>query len=121
MKRVLAAIIFSSLFAACSSSTAIVQERMVISPQRIAFDPPASSKLISITHTCTCPFSWNATVDSARAWFTIPQNFPVTKQGDDSFIPLSIDRTKLTANDSVVVRIKSNSYGTDTIMVVAIK
>jgi len=121
MKPVLAAILLSFLFAACSTSTAIVQERMVISPQRVSFEPPANSKLVAITHTCTCPFTWTAKVDSVRAWFTIPQNFPATKQGDDSFIPLSIDRSKLTANDSVVLRIQSNSYGTDTIMVVAIK
>jgi hypothetical protein len=123
MKSVLAAVFLSLLLTSCYTTTPIVQERMVIAPSTITFAAPDTSKTVSITHTCTCPFYWNATTsDASKQWLVIGPNFPASMQGDRSSIAISIDRTKLTKLiDTTVVRIQSNSYGADSIVVIAIK
>ncbi|HZK76592.1 MAG TPA: hypothetical protein VFD13_06760 [Candidatus Kapabacteria bacterium] len=98
----------------------IVQERMVIAPDTVVFRPATSDSTISITHTCSCPFSWSATISpiSDTAWL----HFPTYQSGDKNDVPLSIDRAKLTADTSRAnIAVASNSYGTDTIVVVAIR
>lgn len=98
----------------------IIQERMVIAPDTVVFRPPTTDSTISITHTCTCPFSWNATVlpTTDTAWLAF-QNY---QSGDKSDVPITIDRAKLSADTNrAQIAIASNSYGTDTIVVVAIR
>jgi hypothetical protein len=106
-------------FTGCSTDP-IVQERMVIAPDTIVFRPPTTDSSISITHTCSCPFSWSATIsptaDTTWLHFTTYQN------GDKTNVPISINRANLIADTSrAAISIASNSYGTDTIVVVAIK
>ncbi|HET6401752.1 MAG TPA: hypothetical protein VFH95_10170 [Candidatus Kapabacteria bacterium] len=98
----------------------IVQERMVIAPDTIVFRSPVMDSGISITHTCSCPFSWSATVSpvSDTAWLT----FPTYQSGDKKDVPISIDRAKLPADTNrAAIAIASNSYGTDTLVVIAIR
>ncbi|MFI5201001.1 MAG: hypothetical protein ACHQNE_01260 [Candidatus Kapaibacterium sp.] len=123
MKPIFALALICFVFGCCLSgcmNDPIVQERMVIAPDTIVFRSPATDSTISITHTCSCPFSWNATVSpiADTAWLT----FPTYQSGDKSDVPISIDRTKLLSDTSrAAIAIASNSYGTDTIVVMAVK
>jgi hypothetical protein len=110
----------SSAFLTGCATNPIVQERMVIVPDTIVFHPSTTDSSISITHTCSCPFSWSATISPTAdtAWL----HFPTYQNGDKTNVPISIDRAKLSADTSrAAIAIASNSYGTDKIMVVAIK
>ena len=111
------------VFSSCEQNTTFVQEKMVIDPHTVVFAAPDTAKTISITHTCTCPFYWNTTdLDTAKHWLKLTQNFPAYRNGDWSTVPISIDRSQLmAATDTVRLQIASNSYGWDTIRVVAIK
>ena len=109
----------SMMLAGCMNDP-IVQERMVIAPDTIVFRSPAMDSTISITHTCSCPFSWSATVSPATdtAWL----HFQTYQSGDKKDVPISIDRTKLSSDTCrAAIVIASNSYGTDTIVAIAIK
>lgn len=114
------------LLSACTVPD-VVQERMVISPSAIVFPSSRSDTTVSITHTCSCPFSWTATLDtvghhSSAGWLTLGPNFPASMTGDHASIPLSIDRSKLLASrDTTTIVIASNSYGVDSIVVIAVK
>ena len=123
MRLVFVAFLLSLSLTSCFTTTPIVQERMVIEPRIITFAAPDTSKTISITHTCTCPFYWNATTsDASKQWLVVGRNFPASMQGDRSSITVSIDRSKLTkASDTLRVRVQSNSYGADSITVIAEK
>jgi hypothetical protein len=106
-----------ALLSGCSVAPA-VQEHMVIAPRTIVFSSPQQDSTVSITHTCTCPFSWNATVSPQALWLS----FPTNQSGDKTDVPISIDRTKLIADTNrATVTIASNSYGSDSIVVIAIK
>ncbi len=113
----LASAIFA--LAACTNEP-IVQEYMIIAPDTITLAPPTASSTISITHSCSCPFSWSASITplSDTAWLTF-QNY---QSGDRKDVPVSIDRTKLPADTNVAtIHLASNSYGDTTITVVAIR
>ena len=109
----------SAMLAGCANDP-IIQERMVIAPDTIAFRAPSADSTISITHTCTCPFSWNGTISPTAdtAWL----HFPSYQSGDKSDVPISINRSLLTADTSrATIIIVSNSYGNDSILVTAIR
>ncbi len=112
-------ILLSTLFAGCSVAPAI-QERMIIAPHAIVFPSSTSDSAVSITHSCTCPFSWNATISPSidTAWLT----FQTSMTGDKSDVPISIHRSLLTADTNrATILILSNSYGNDSIAVTAIR
>jgi hypothetical protein len=105
------------LFAGCSVAPA-VQEYMIVAPHSIVFSPSALDSTVSITHSCTCPFSWNASVSPVSPWLT----FQTSQSGDKSDIPISIDTSLLFADTNrATILIISNSYGDDSIVVTAIK
>jgi hypothetical protein len=105
------------LFAGCSVAPA-VQEHMIIAPHTIVFSSSAPDSTVSITHSCTCPFSWDATVSPVSLWLT----FQTSQSGDKSDIPISIDTALLPADTNrATILIVSNSYGDDSIIVTAIK
>ncbi len=112
-----AIVLLVALLAGCTTN-AVVQEVMVINPHLINFASADSVKTVSITHTCTCPFSWSSyMLDSSVHWVVIA----ASHSGDFAAVPIAIDRSKLPATlvDSIDarVRIVSNEYGTDTITV----
>jgi hypothetical protein len=114
---------FIVLGISCASGCAtdpVVQERMVIAPDTIVFRTPSADSTISITHTCSCPFSWKATLSPAMdtTWLT----FPTYQSGDKKDVPISINRAKLLADTNrATLSIASNSYGTDSIVVIAVR
>ncbi|GEM_PF-2175588 len=100
------------------SNAPIIPEYMIIQPDTLILRAPTADTTVSITHSCTCPFSWNSTVNPPSPWLTF-QNY---QSGDRMNIPISIDRTKLTSDTSrAIVSIASNSYGDTTIVIEAIK
>jgi hypothetical protein len=105
--------------ASCANEP-IVQEHMIITPDTIVFAPSVADSTISITHSCSCPFTWNATVSpiADTAWLT----FPTYQSGDKSNVPISIKRMLLTADTTIAkIILASNSYGDTTIVVKAIR
>lgn len=106
------------LMAGCSTAPPATQEYMIIAPQAIVFSDTTSDSTVSITHSCTCPFSWNATVTPTVAWLT----FPTSQTGDKTDVPVSINRSLLTSDTNrAAILIVSNSYGDDSIVVTAVR
>jgi hypothetical protein len=104
-------------FAGCSVAPA-VQEHMIIAPHTIVFSSTVPDSTVSITHSCTCPFFWNATISPVSPWLT----FQTYQSGDKSDLPISIDTSLLTADTNrATIVIVSNSYGADSILVTAIR
>ncbi len=105
------------VFAGCSVAPA-VQEHMIIAPHTLVFSPTTQDSTVSITHSCTCPFTWNATVSPVSPWLT----FQSYQSGDKTDIPIAVDTSLLTADTNrATILIISNSYGEDSIIVTAIK
>ncbi len=115
---------FVSIVAGCANEP-ILQEYMIIVPDTMVFHAPlpgaaTQDSTISITHSCSCPFSWSATIvpPSDTAWLT----FPTYQSGDKSDVPISIDRANLTSDTSrATINIASNSYGDTSILIIAIR
>ena len=118
MKFVLA-VALCMLFMGCSVATPVQQEYMIVAPHAIVFSTSTPDTMtVSITHSCTCPFSWNATVSPSSPWLS----FPGSLTGDKSDIPISVDTALLTTGTNrATILIVSNSYGDDSIVVTAIK
>jgi hypothetical protein len=101
----------------CSVAPA-VQEHMIIAPHSIVFSSSTIDSTVSITHSCTCPFSWNATISPPVSWLS----FPESQTGDKTDVPIAIVDSLLTADTNrATILIASNSYGDDSILVTAIK
>lgn len=114
------AVLLSALLAGCSVTAPVQQEYMIIAPHSIVLASPVSDSTVSITHSCTCPFTWNATISPSidTSWLI----FPTYQSGDKTDIPISIDTSKLaTGTSRATILIVSNSYGEDSIVVTAIK
>jgi hypothetical protein len=106
----------------CSQNAPITVEKMVISPDTVVFPAGDSVAAVSITHTCTCPFSWNATISPATDWLVLDTNFQSYQSGDKDDVPVSINRWLLTSDTSrTFIHIVSNAYGGDSILVIAYK
>jgi hypothetical protein len=107
----------AAALAGCSVAPA-VQEHMIIAPHTIVFSSTTQDSTVSITHSCTCPFTWNATVSPVSPWLT----FQLYQSGDKTDIPISVNDTLFTADTNrATILIVSNSYGEDSIVVTAIK
>jgi len=103
--------------AGCSVAPA-TQEHMILAPHTIVFSPSSPDSTVSITHSCTCPFSWNATIPPSAPWLS----FPESQTGDKTDVPISIVDSLLPAGTNrATILIVSNSYGDDSILVTAIK
>jgi len=111
-------IAFAGIFAACNdNSTTVIQHEMVISPKTLTYAHGVSTQNLSITHTCTCPFSWYVNVLDSTLVFK-----DTSGVGDYTQVPITIDRTKLSADTlHVRLQITSNGYGTDTVAVTVLK
>ncbi len=101
----------------CSVAPA-VQEHMIIAPHTIVFSASTLDSTVSITHSCTCPFSWYDSIYPPAPWLT----FPSRQNGDKADVPIVIDTSMLSADTNrATILIISNSYGDDSILVTAIK
>ncbi len=113
-------ILFICLFAiainGCTTDTTYTVHEMVVSPKSLTFSSGDTVKTLSITHTCTCPFSWNVNVLTLTS---VLQNS--TGSGDNTQVPIKIDRTKLT-RDTLLASLQITSvYGKDTVQVMILK
>ena len=117
VSALLALSIVAVWIAGCSTDT-VTEERMVIAPRTLQFVPGDSVETVSITHTCTCPFTWWSSFDSTATWLSVP----ATMHGDHPDVQITVDRSKM-PTDSVhaFIRITSNAYGIDSIEVIAKK
>ncbi len=117
MKLVLACA-FVFLVYGCTTNAPVVSEYMIIAPHSIAMTAARPDSTVSITHSCTCPFTWNSTIIPASPWLT----FPTYQNGDKTDVPISIDTSQLpvgTSHASIIIN--SNSYGEDSILVTVSK
>ena len=111
--------LLAGVLASCANEP-IVSEFMIIAPDSIVLRAPTQDTTISITHSCSCPFSWTATITPLpdTAWLKF-QNY---QSGDKTNVPLTIDRARLqTDTNRATIRLASNSYGDTTITVIAIR
>jgi hypothetical protein len=115
------------LFAGCVSEPAPSEDHMIFSSKSFTFVSGDTVETVSITHSCTCPFSWEATVipqsaiditDTDTGWLV----FPKKMTGDHHDIPIET-RPKYydSATNHATIIIRSNRYGNDTMQVIAIK
>jgi hypothetical protein len=109
-----------ALLASCATAP-VTREYMIISPKMITFDHRGdTTKSVSITHSCTCPFEWSSafSTDTASHWIT----FTHDTVGDHSSIPIIVHPWMLPkdTNDAwIAINSAHGSYGTDTIHVTA--
>lgn len=109
---------FGAIFFGCSdTTTTYTKHELVVTPKILTFAHGDTIRTLSITHTCTCPFSWNVNVlDSTR----VLQN--LSGIGDNAQLQIHIDRSKLSGDTlKSSLQITSNGYGTDTVQVTVLK
>ena len=109
------------------ATTPVTTEYMIISPKTVTFDHALNhddtARTVSITHSCTCPFSWTSDIHrvdttDTLAWIT----FPHDTVGDHGSIPIAVHPWEMPKDTNyALVAINSNSYGSDTIHVIAIR
>jgi hypothetical protein len=107
--------LLSAVLSSCATDT-VTEERIVVAPHALSFASSDSVKTVSVTHTCTCPFTWNAIVPQDAPWLKIAASM----QGDHSDVPVSIDRSLLTQNsETATIHFTTNGYGSDSLVVTA--
>src|SRR5438874_821202 len=108
--------IFLLTMSSCTSSTSVIESKMIVTPMQISFEKQDSLKRLSITHTCTCPFNWNPTPDAD--WILVQPGGSM----DNDTVPVRLDRAKLAYDTTTgTITITSNGYGTATVTVTAIR
>jgi hypothetical protein len=122
MKKFLA-LLSLIVIAGCSDSNTVVVEdqRMIVSPTTLVFNSGETEKTISISHTCTCAFSWTCSVT--------PPNGVLKDTNGIGDTPTAVirvvDRSKMTSDTLHTSIIVSNNspivYGIDTIAVTVIR
>lgn len=109
---------FAICFISCSDSitTTYTVQHQVITPHSLIFASADTMKTISITHTCTCPFSWNVNVLTATQAL---QSFSGT--GDNAKVEIHLDRTKLMVDTLMAMMEVHSAYGRDTVQVTVLR
>src|SRR5437870_1282761 len=118
MKYLLLFAVAAVIFGCDDNTTSIVEHKQLVSPKTLVFAKGESVKNLSITHTCTCPFSWNVNVLTVT-----PALKDTSGTNDNASVPISIDRTKLPA-DSVIYatfEVASNYANRDTVQVTIVR
>jgi hypothetical protein len=104
--------------AGCDNTTTTVLEHvMTVSPKTLTYAHGEDTKMISITHNCSCPFSWFISViDSTQV---LKDTSGVQ---DNAKVPINIDRSKL-HSDTLHARLQISTYGygTDTVFITVFK
>src|ERR1044071_3314765 len=121
------------LCSGCVSEPVTTSEHMIFSSKVVRFERGVSSASISITHSCTCPFGWTSTVipesaikttDKDTAWLIFPWVDPTMMVGDQHNGPIETRPGSYDADTNyatIIIRSEHNTYGTDTIQIVAIR
>jgi hypothetical protein len=110
--------VFATVMIGCSyNPTTVLKHELVVSPMSLTFPSGVSVQHLSITHTCTCPFSW--TVNPLDLSLVLPSP---RGNWDSTNAWIVIDRSKLTVDTlHSSLQITSNGYGTDTVQVIVIR
>jgi hypothetical protein len=104
------------LFGCSDNTTTYTVHEQVITPRTLTFAHSDAMKTLSITHTCTCPFSWNINVLTSTQVLKDTSGY-----GDNTQVPIAIDRSKLTVDTLYSMLEIASSYGRDTITVTVLK
>jgi hypothetical protein len=99
-----------------NTTTTTTTHEQVIAPKSLTFAHGESVKTLSITHTCTCPFTWYVTVLNPNAVLK-----DTIGTGDNTAVPFTIDRSKLTVDTLIDAIAIHSAYGTDTIQITVLK
>src|ERR1051325_10340183 len=110
---------FLVLMPGCVSEPPTTREYMIISQKNIVFSQNDSIHHISITHSCTCPFSWTAHLnDTSVHWLEFPIDSSSAVIGDHNNIFIGTYPSLYTKDtNDVTITVISNNYGSDTIHV----
>ena len=98
------------------NSTTVTIHEMSVTPTTLTFSHADTVKTISITHNCTCPFTWNVNVLTATQAI---QGF--TGTGDNTHVAIQIDRSKMTGDTLLTELQVKSGYGSDTVKVTILK
>jgi hypothetical protein len=116
MKLLLTLLSVIFIVAGCSETTSF-ERKMELSPKTLVFQPTEMIKTISITHTCTCPFSWKcATRDTSGTLVLVADG-----SGDNSAVPIQIDHTKMTLDTLITYVNVTSNYQPDSVLVTVYK
>ncbi len=116
MRTLLLVLVAITIFGCNDTGTQVIVNRMVISPKVLTYQSGETTKTLSITHTCTCPFNWTVAV--------VPPNGVLkdtTGTWDNSSVPIQIDRSKLLVDTLKTLLRISSTFGVDTVKVTVIK
>lgn len=117
MKFLLLFVFGIAFFGCYSNTTTYTVHELVVSPLSLTFSHGDTVKTLSITHTCTCPFSWNVNVLDSTAVLQ-----PTSGSGDNTQVAIHIDRTKFKGDSlHAALQVNGYSYGIDTIRVTVFK
>jgi len=117
MKTVVAVVLLMFIAAGCSETTSSFERKMELSPKTLVFQPSENMKTVSITHTCTCAFSWHCTTkDTSGALILVASG-----SGDNSAVPIQVDRSKLTVDTLVTYVHVTSNYQPDSVLVTVYK
>lgn len=117
MKKLLLIGLAAAFFGCNDNGTTVIEHALVVTPKTLTFAHGVSSQNLSITHTCSCPFSWNANPLDTDKVLQAASGF-----WDSSHALITIDRSQL-KQDTLHSRLQiiSNGYGTDTIAVTVLR
>ena len=117
MKTVIALVLLMFIAAGCSETTSSFERKMELSPKTLVFQPSENMKTVSITHTCTCAFSWHCTTkDTSGALILIG-----TGSQDNENVPIQIDRSKLIVDTLITYVHVTSNYQPDSVLVTVYK
>ena len=103
---------FAVVMIGCSNPTTVSTHEQVVTPKILTFMHGDVVKTLSITHTCTCPFPWYVKVLTVTSVLKDTNGL-----GDNTKVPISIDRSKLTVDTLSSMLDISSSFGRDTVQV----
>jgi hypothetical protein len=116
MKLLFLSVFVIVMFGCSNNPTTVSVQEQVVSPKTLTFMHGDAAKTLSITHTCTCPFPWSVNVLTATQVLKDTSGY-----GDNTKVPISIDRSKITVDTlHAMLQVKS-SYGADTVQVTVIR
>jgi hypothetical protein len=105
-----AVLFFALLLGSCSETTSSFERKMVVSPKQLVFSQGENLKPLSVTHTCTCPFTWIIYASDSSGVFKT-----INGSSDHSALQISIDRSKLTIDTTRMWLYVNSNYGLDSV------
>lgn len=117
MKLLFTLLLLVFFFTGCNESTTTFERKMVLSPKTLVFTPSETQKTISITHTCTCGFSWQCkTRDTSGVLVLVPSG-----TGDNAAVPIQVDRSKMVRDTLITYVNVTSNYQPDSVLVTVYK